>query len=163
MLGVTVPGLPYQEDAERRRRTRYVVLAGLERAGFVPKDARHIDYFVLKQSPASLETPPAFPATVESKLPLFGLLQGYRLQYVQARADPALAEPTIVPYERFSRSGQDEGPKRIIVLWLTEDALTSEPLAWFSSLINFLHLGSYKVTILRLLVHFHLIYFMRWL
>ena len=63
VLSVTVPGGPYQEDAERRRRTRYAVLAGLDRAGFVPKDARHIDYFVWKQSPASvvLKTPPALP------------------------------------------------------------------------------------------------------
>jgi hypothetical protein len=50
VLAVTVPGTPYQEDAERRRRTRYAVLAGLERAGFVPKDARHIDYFLWQQA-----------------------------------------------------------------------------------------------------------------
>jgi len=50
VLAVTVPGAPYQEDAERRRRTRYAVLAGLERAGFVPKDARHIDYFLWQQA-----------------------------------------------------------------------------------------------------------------
>jgi hypothetical protein len=46
VLGITVPGAPYPEDVERRRRTRYAVLAGLERAGFAPKDRRHIGYFV---------------------------------------------------------------------------------------------------------------------
>src|SRR6516165_2996536 len=46
VLVVTVPGAPYPEDVERRRRTRYAVLAGLERAGFVPEDRRHSGYFV---------------------------------------------------------------------------------------------------------------------
>lgn len=49
VIGVTVSGAPYSEDAEQRRRTRYAVLAGLERAGFVPRDARHIGYFWLPQ------------------------------------------------------------------------------------------------------------------
>lgn len=46
VLGVMVSGAPYPEDDEQRRRSRYSVLAGLERAGFVPKDARHIGYFL---------------------------------------------------------------------------------------------------------------------
>ena len=45
VLGVTVSGAPYFEDAEHRRRTRYAVLAGLERHGFAPSDSRHIEYF----------------------------------------------------------------------------------------------------------------------
>jgi hypothetical protein len=49
VLVVTVSGAPYQEVAEQRRRARYAVLAGLERAGFVPKDASHIDYCMWDQ------------------------------------------------------------------------------------------------------------------
>jgi hypothetical protein len=33
------------EDGEVRRRTRYAVLSGLERTGFVPEDAHHLGYF----------------------------------------------------------------------------------------------------------------------
>jgi hypothetical protein len=61
VLGATVPGAPYPEDVERRRRTRYAVLAGLQRAGFVPEDRRHICYFVWTQ--------PRFPASVLSEWP----------------------------------------------------------------------------------------------
>lgn len=57
VIGVTISGAPYPEDAEQRRRTRYAVLAGLERSGFVPSDARHIDYFWWSQKP----TPPPRP------------------------------------------------------------------------------------------------------
>ncbi len=46
VIGVSVSGAPYFEDAEHRRRTRYAVLAGLERHGFAPSDARHIGYFL---------------------------------------------------------------------------------------------------------------------
>ena len=46
VLGVVVPGAPYAEDSERRRRTRYAVLAGLERRDFAPEDYRHLSYFV---------------------------------------------------------------------------------------------------------------------
>lgn len=60
VLGVTASGAPFSEDAEQRRRTRYAVLAGLERAGFVPRDARRIGYFWwTKPSPsAALQLPP---------------------------------------------------------------------------------------------------------
>ena len=46
VLGVMMSDAPYAEDSEHRRRTRYAVLAGLERKGFAPKDARHLTYFV---------------------------------------------------------------------------------------------------------------------
>src|SRR5262245_19557997 len=50
VVGVTVFGGPYPEDAESRRRTRYAVLSGLNVAGFVPDDAEHLGYFVLNSS-----------------------------------------------------------------------------------------------------------------
>jgi hypothetical protein len=72
VLGVTVSGAPYQEDAEQRRRTRYAVLAGLERAGFVPRDARHIDFFLWGQDAQShIPTPFAFDIGVEHYHPYF--------------------------------------------------------------------------------------------
>jgi len=45
VIGVTMSGAPYAEDSEARRRIRYAVLAGLDRAGFAPTDAQHIGYF----------------------------------------------------------------------------------------------------------------------
>ncbi len=52
VLGAMVPGAPYADDMETRRRTRYAVLAGLSTAGYVPDDAQHIGY-------ASLSLPEA--------------------------------------------------------------------------------------------------------
>ena len=45
VLGVMMSGASYAEDFERRRRTRYAVLAGLEAQNFVPRDAQHISVF----------------------------------------------------------------------------------------------------------------------
>ena len=45
VIGVTMPGAPYAEDGEVRRRTRYAVSSSLERAGFVPEDEHHLGYF----------------------------------------------------------------------------------------------------------------------
>jgi hypothetical protein len=64
VLGITVPGAPYPEDVERRRRTRYAVLAGLKQSGFAPEDRRHIHYFVWSQSPSPgivSDKPPELP------------------------------------------------------------------------------------------------------
>lgn len=44
VVGVTVPGAPYAEDAESRRRYRYAVLAALEVQKYVPEDGEHIGY-----------------------------------------------------------------------------------------------------------------------
>lgn len=45
ILIVLTDGSPYAENRESRLRQRYAVLAGLERAGYVPTDGEHIRYF----------------------------------------------------------------------------------------------------------------------
>jgi hypothetical protein len=45
VIGAMVPGGPYPDYAENRRRARYAVLAALSEAGFVPDDPEHIGYF----------------------------------------------------------------------------------------------------------------------
>jgi hypothetical protein len=45
ILGAMVPGGPYAENAEQRRRTRYAVLSGLAVSGYAPEDSEHIGYF----------------------------------------------------------------------------------------------------------------------
>jgi len=54
VLGTMVPGAPYTDDIENRRRTRYAVLAGLSSAGYVPDDNQHIGYVSL--APPGVET-----------------------------------------------------------------------------------------------------------
>jgi hypothetical protein len=50
VMGAMVPGAPYTDDSETRRRTRYAVLAGLSSAGYVPDDSQHIGYVNLAVS-----------------------------------------------------------------------------------------------------------------
>jgi hypothetical protein len=71
VIGVTMLGAPYSDDAERRRRTRYAVLAGLERARFVPLDSRHIGYFLWTQADATPATAP------KGKVALQHVIVGY--------------------------------------------------------------------------------------
>jgi hypothetical protein len=99
VLGVTVSGAPYFEDAEHRRRTRYAVLAGLERHGFAPSDSRHIEYFLWPQ--AGDHAPPS-PAL---EIPLFALqplLQPYQQPPYRSEVG-TIAPPhhTVVPNEWF--------------------------------------------------------------
>jgi hypothetical protein len=49
VLGAMVPGAPYADDIETRRRTRYAVLAGLYQEGYVPDDSEHIGFIFLPE------------------------------------------------------------------------------------------------------------------
>jgi hypothetical protein len=56
-LGVTLSGARYPQESESRLRTRYAVLAGLDRAGFVPVDEQHLDYFLFHPDPTGQSAP----------------------------------------------------------------------------------------------------------
>jgi len=45
VLAVMLPGEPYAEDAEVRRRIRYAVVSALAHSGYMPYDGRHIGLF----------------------------------------------------------------------------------------------------------------------
>ena len=49
VLGAFVPGAPYADDVETRRRIRYATLAGLFGAGYVPVNNEHIGYVTLAE------------------------------------------------------------------------------------------------------------------
>jgi hypothetical protein len=51
VLGAMVPGEPYADDTETRRRTRYAVLAGLSSSGYAPDDNEHVGYTTLALPP----------------------------------------------------------------------------------------------------------------
>jgi hypothetical protein len=52
VLGAMVPGAPYADDIEKRRRTRYAILAGLFQESYVPDDAEHIGFIELSKKEA---------------------------------------------------------------------------------------------------------------
>ena len=108
------------------------MLAGLERVGFVPTDARHIDYFLWQQANEDAEPSVALVPS-SSKLPV---LQSYQEHRHSGTSVP------LVPYEWFqSRSLANENldrnvQKDILVLWLNEADLKGHPLERLSSLIH---------------------------
>jgi hypothetical protein len=119
VLAVSVRGGSFQEDAEQRRRARYAVLAGLERAGFAPADSRHLNYFLWRNdaqtSPAgfTLNTPEGLPRRIFD-----------------------FRTPTRVPYERF----KNDSGQTVLVLWLKEDLIKDHPLTRIRSLTRFLNI-----------------------
>ncbi len=56
-LAVALPGDPYPESAETRRRLRYAVLAGLHEEGYVPTDEKHIGDWLIGPESATIGTP----------------------------------------------------------------------------------------------------------
>jgi hypothetical protein len=80
VLGAIVPGAPYADDVETRRRTRYAILAGLFAAGYVPDDAQHIGY-------VSLDAPPVDPARE---------LAAYEWFHVESASDAAQRSRVLV-------------------------------------------------------------------
>jgi hypothetical protein len=49
VMGAMVSGAPYAADIENRRRTRYAVLAGLYRSGYMPLNNQHVGYVRLAE------------------------------------------------------------------------------------------------------------------
>ncbi|MCI0467599.1 MAG: hypothetical protein L0Y57_11435, partial [Beijerinckiaceae bacterium] len=129
VIGVTLPGSPFPEETEHRRRTRYAVLAGLSRAGFAPADASRLGYFLWTLNDLGKETPP--PLLIRS------------LDALGSGETPASAprQQTIVPYEwleQIPQQGQ-AGNRRVLVLWLKEEFFGGgAPLKKFAELRAFL-------------------------
>ena len=151
-IAVTLPGAPYPETVETRRRLRYAVLAALHVAGFTPADEGHIGYF-RTDLPPFVPKPPApavgvlvgeqhRPATAsdgvaDPRTNLRSLDVAIRLAATDgAEAKPDdRALPGKIPFEQFEQfdpSANAAGKaQRVLVLWLDEDFLRSagKPIA----------------------------------
>ncbi|HEX7157073.1 MAG TPA: hypothetical protein VF229_07640, partial [Burkholderiaceae bacterium] len=95
VIGVMVPGGPYPDYAENRRRARYAVLAALSEAGFVPDDPEHIGYL----RPRTPDAQSGSGANGE-------LAAGVRLPPEQAQL------PAFIPYEWLARDDSALGVRR---------------------------------------------------
>jgi hypothetical protein len=110
IIAATVSAAPYSEEEENRRRVRYALVSGLAVMDFVPTDAGHIGY-AATSSQASTE--------VVGKSLCNDSVKEERL-------------PDVIPFEWFR--GKLDPSKKILVLWLDEDALSEHPLAKVSKL-----------------------------
>jgi len=105
VMPVMVPGEPYVEQGEKRRRIRVAVVSGLAAAGYVPTDGDSIGYVWSSCSPC----------------------RGRR----STRSSPSSA--TIVPFEWFVGDplrpiGQRGRAEAVLILWLDEGAFRDDPL-----------------------------------
>ncbi|MGH7059749.1 MAG: hypothetical protein ACREFH_05120 [Stellaceae bacterium] len=93
-IAVTLPGAPYPEIAETRRRLRYAVLAALHVAGFMPADEGHIGYLRTDLSPFPAAKPsPGLRLSVGSEKP--------GVAPFQLRSHPAQVIELALPFGAF--------------------------------------------------------------
>jgi hypothetical protein len=133
VLGVTVPGAPYPEVAETRRRLRYAVLSALHVAGYVPTDEKHIGYWqpgdAAPQGPttenqARVDENRPQPTKVVERITVFDASRRLALRVVAEGAQKAGNSPPLpafVPWEEFDR-GSDH---HVLLLWLDGDFLAA--------------------------------------
>ena len=107
VLAVMVPGGPYAERVESRRRTRYAVLAGLNARGFAPMDGEHLGYFYFSESKGASEPDP------------------------QAAVIPFESFESNIDSNRWPDSCKS---CRLVVLWLDSSQFNDRPLARFAAL-----------------------------
>lgn len=151
LIGVDLPGDPYPEAVETRRRLRYAVLSALHVAKYVPADERHIGYLstAKPRKPETVAsgflqvTPPADGDALKAGVfgeGVFKVTTNAAAKPQGAADDDKLSVPAIVPFEQFE--GLDS-KKRVIVLWLDEEALAhrQNPIASLASLLCKLNLG----------------------
>lgn len=115
-VGVTLPGTPYPEAVETRRRLRYAVLSALHVADFVPEDEKRIGYWRTRDDPKDGRKPKSMAVSDRSSSQV----------------------PQIIPFEQFDSINPPAGPKkRIVVFWLDEDFLTEgrQPIGRFEQLM----------------------------
>ncbi|MBT2327091.1 hypothetical protein J7E62_32955 [Variovorax paradoxus] len=99
ILAIMLPGGPYSENVESRRRARYAVLAGLNASRLAPADTEHLGYF-FPHSGSDAASSPTEPVPFEWFEPALD---------VRRREAGAL-------------------PPLVLVMWLQSEAFSSEPL-----------------------------------
>jgi hypothetical protein len=134
-IAVTLPGAPFPEIAETRRRLRYAVLAAMHFRGFMPEDEKHIGYFNSDDPPFITSV---LTANNNRRLTIRGLYASTRRENGKSRigstgeATHAFAPPPLpktIPFEQFEAT-EKSGP-HVLLLWLDQDFLTSarQPIA----------------------------------
>ena len=119
VLSVMLPGGPYAEYVESRRRTRYAVLAGLNASKFAPIDTEHLGYFLPSGND---QRPRALPEAVP---------------YEWFESDPDGGSATVKEAPR---------KRQVLVLWLDNSAFYFTPFVRFKRLFASLRPDGAKPT-----------------
>jgi hypothetical protein len=116
LMVVPIPGTPFPDDVETRLRIRYSVQMAMADKGYAPDDHDHLGYV---------------------KLPSYrkGEVHLSRESTANSPLNEAAAAKVDVPYEWFSSNASAAiAPPHILVLWLPEAWLGSEPLCRLAAL-----------------------------
>ncbi len=124
ILAVMVPGGPYAESAEARRRTRYAVVSGLRAKEYVPQSADRLGYVRIDSvSETDPESAICYPEVIAT---LAGGLVG---------PTPLSEDYFTVPFERFN-SRTPELAGKVLLLWLNSEKFEKTPISNIASLIH---------------------------
>ena len=123
ILAVLVPGGPYAESVETRRRARYAVVSGLRTKEFVPADADHLGFVRVE--------------AVDNSIPELKCDRG--IESVLASGDPNIAQNKnqyfTVPFEMFN-SRYVATHQQVLLLWLNGEKFEKTPLSKIASLVS---------------------------
>jgi hypothetical protein len=131
ILGVGLPGAPYAEEAESRRRSRYAVLAALNTAGYVPADEEHVGYvrvddIAQKQFHMEWDQPGlgvSLKVTTENKTN-----QNCDDGRCGNMGEKEGAFRAVIPFEWFHKADPPNKAEDVVVAWIDEEILTSRSL-----------------------------------
>ncbi|SFA94321.1 hypothetical protein [Azotobacter beijerinckii] len=99
-----VPGGPYADEVEFRRRVRYAILAGFKNARMVPKNEQHIGCLIFEKKSSDKSEQP-----IETPYEIF------------------IANP-LDPPKSLDGSNKEPQPTQATLLWVKEENLTEKPL-----------------------------------
>ena len=128
-LPLIVPGGPYAEDVERRLRARYAVITALSRAGYEPRDDKHIGLLAIRCWPGEEEVGWA----AEPNLRQAVMRLSARLEQSCQDEQP----PLLLGYELFNRDvlSPPGSPKEVVlVVWVPDEAFSDWPLLRLAAL-----------------------------
>jgi hypothetical protein len=106
VVAAIVSGAPYTADVENRRRTRYAVLAGLYRSGYMPLNNQHVGYVRLAEFYGD--------PTRANDLAAF--------EWFDSNVDTDASAPL--------------RPSRVLLLWLDQDGFRKDPISQFSKIAD---------------------------
>jgi|GEM_PF-992702 len=123
VLAVTLPGGPFQEDAEMRMRHRYAVLSALANQRWTPDDERHIGYFK--------------PESEADQTPEKNNRETQKGENIGKESKNPIAQPSElqkkVPFEWWTSDNQK---KKFLLLWVDEESLSKRPNYKLNKLIG---------------------------
>jgi hypothetical protein len=114
LIGVTLPGAPYPEDSEERRRLRYAVLAALHVEKYVPDDEEHIGF---------VETDDTEPAAWKLRSGQSTTTSAVKEASSNASRGDHPPVPAVVPFEWFN--SVDKPRQHVVIFWIDESVLAA--------------------------------------